>query len=202
MQHADPQIRLIIDCIKSGHRPSAAQIGASLDGRYLKAWDRFILCNDVLYRKSCVHQQDVKQIILPDVLHEEVFRALHDDLGHQGRDRTAALFRQKFYWPGMEQYVCDKVRTCNRCVLRKAMPTKSAELVNITSSAPLELVCVDYLSLEPSKGGLENILVITDHSTRYSQAIPTRNQTARTTARMLIDSFIVHYGFPATIHTQ
>ncbi len=85
---------------------------------------------------------------------------------------------------------------------RKTAPTRSAELVNITSSAPLELVCVDYLSLERSKGGFENILVVTDHFTRYAQAIPTRNQTARTTARVLFDSFIVHYGFPATIHSD
>ena len=55
---------------------------------------------------------------------------------------------------------------------------KSAHLVNITSSAPMELVCIDYLSLERSKGGFENILVITDHFSRYAQAIPTRNQTA------------------------
>ena len=43
---------------------------------------------------------------------------------------------------------------------------KSAHLVNITSSAPMELVCIDYLSLERSNGGFENILVITDHFIR------------------------------------
>ena len=66
----------------------------------------------------------------------------------------------------------------------------------------MEIVCIDYLSLEPSKGGVENILVITDHFTRYAQAIPTKNQTARTTARVLFDNFIVHYGFPARIHSD
>ena len=66
----------------------------------------------------------------------------------------------------------------------------------------MELVCIDYLSLETSKGGFENILVITDHFTRYAQAIPTKNQTARTTARVLFDSFFVHYGFPTTLHSD
>ena len=66
----------------------------------------------------------------------------------------------------------------------------------------MELVCVDYLSLEMSKGGFEHILVITDHFTRYAQAIPTRNQTDKTTARVLFEHFIVHYGFPSKLHSD
>ncbi|KAH3713690.1 hypothetical protein DPMN_073487 [Dreissena polymorpha] len=42
-------------------------------------------------------------------------------------------------------------------------------------------------SLDRSKGGFENILVITDHFSRYAQAFPTPNQTARTTARVLFE---------------
>ena len=45
-----------------------------------------------------------------------------------------------------------------------------------------------------------SILVITDHFTRYAQAFPTRNQLAKTTARILFEQFIVHYGFPARLH--
>jgi transposase InsO family protein len=80
--------------------------------------------------------------------------------------------------------------------------TNSAELVCIESCQPLELICIYFLSLEQSKGGYENILVITDHFTRYAQAIPTRNQTAQTTARCLWESFIQHYSFPARIHSD
>ena len=66
----------------------------------------------------------------------------------------------------------------------------------------MELVCIDFLSLERSKGGYENILVITDHFTRYAQAIPTRNKSAKNTAKALFENFIVHYGFPAKLHSD
>jgi len=56
---------------------------------------------------------------------------------------------------------------------------------------------MDYLTIEAPKGEKDvNILVVTDHFTRYSQAYVTPNQTAQTTAQTLWDKFFVHYGFP------
>ena len=107
--------------------------------------------------------------------------------------------RSRFCWPGFELDVQNKVRNCIKCIRRKTFPSPSAELVNIQSTQPMELVCFDFLSLERSKGGYENILVITDHFTRYAQAFPTRNQLATTTAKVLFENFVVHYGFPARI---
>ena len=49
--------------------------------------------------------------------------------------------------------------------------------------------------LEKLKGGFENILVITDHLTRYTQAILCKNQTAHTTAKALYEQFIACYSF-------
>jgi hypothetical protein len=38
------------------------------------------------------------------------------------------------------------------CIRRKKPTNEKAALINIESSQPLELVCIDYLSLERSKG--------------------------------------------------
>ena len=98
-------------------------------------------------------------------------------VGHQGRDRTLSLVRAHFYWPGLESDVVNKVGNCEKCIKWKTIPAPSAELVNTISSQPMELVCIDFLSLERSKGGFENILVKTDHFTRYTQAFS--NQKSR-----------------------
>ncbi len=66
----------------------------------------------------------------------------------------------------------------------------------------MELIGLDFVQLEETKGGVSNIVVVTDHYTRYAQAFPTTNQTALTTAKVLYNNFIVHYGFPARLHSD
>ena len=94
------------------------------------------------------------------------------------------------------------IRNCPRCIRRKSKTSTPAKLVVVDSTYPMDLVCMDFPSLEMSSGGYEHILVITDHFTRYAQAIPSRNQTAKTTAKLLFDNFVCHFGFPARLHSD
>ena len=78
--------------------------------------------------KVSINEQDFQQLVLPPIFHQEVFQALHDDLGHQGRDRTTSLFKQRFFWPGMDAFVKESVRACDRCIRRKAVGGKVLNL--------------------------------------------------------------------------
>lgn len=69
-------------------------------------------------------------------------------------------------------------------------------MVNIKATYPLELVCMDYLSLEPDNRDTRNILVITDHFTCFVVAVPTKDQKARTVAKALWENFLV---FPSRL---
>lgn len=82
------------------------------------------------------------------------------------------------------------------------MPEKAAPLVNIVATRPLELVCMDFLSVEPDSSNTKDILVITDHFTKYAVAVPTLNQNARTVAKSLWDHFFVHHGIPEKLHSD
>ena len=166
-----------------------------------KEQQKLLVKRGVLYRKREDNGEEVHQIVLPAHCRSQAMKGLHDDVGHPGTDRTLSLLKERFYWPLMEKDVREKINSCSRCILRKSKG-QTAPLVNITSTQPMELVCIDFLTIEPSKGGIENVLVITDHFTRYAQAFPTANQSARTTAKVLFENFIVHYGFPARIHSD
>ena len=133
-------------------------------------------------------------MVVPKLFRERPLLGCHDDVGHQGILRTLSLLREKFYWPGMQEEATHNVLKCTRCLRRKT-PPQVAPLQPILVTQPLELVHMDYLSLEPSKGNIENVLVITDHFTRYALAYRSKTQTAQATVRILWDNFICHYGF-------
>lgn len=61
---------------------------------------------------------------------------------------------------------------------------------------------MDFLSLEPDQSNTEDVLVITDHFTKYALAIPTSNQKAKTVAKCLWEQFICHYGYSEHLHSD
>ena len=165
-------------------------------------YDKFEIKGGVLFRNAIISGNTRQQIILPLSQVTSVLHSLHNDMGHPGRERTSSLVKDRFAWYGMTRDIDDYIQRCTRCLHRKTPTCNKAPLSNIKTSQPLELVCMDYLTLEKCKGGYEHILVITDHFTRYAVAVPTRNMTAKTTAEAFVNNFIVHYGIPKRIHSD
>ena len=201
LQLEDPILQQLLPMVESGVKPDVQACDPDLKP-YLREWDKFTVADEVLYRSRTDPDtgEQSHQLVLPTSEREQALSGLHDDVGHLGRERTLQLVRARYYWPRMAEDVRTKVQTCPACIRRKPAPQR-APLVNIITTQPMELVCIDFLSLEPSTGGIENILVLTDHHTRLAYAIPTRNQKAKTTAQALY-SFFLHYGFPLKLHSD
>ena len=162
---------------------------------------QLILKHGVLYKKSKVDARTKHLLVVPQSYRQRAMEGCHDQVGHLGQDRVLDLLRDRFYWPGMHVDVVSYINSCPRCLGRKSQPDK-APLLNIETRQPPELIHLDYLKIEPSKGNIENVLVITDHFTRYAQAFPSKTQTALATAKLLWNNFILHYGFPSKIITD
>ena len=141
-------------------------------------------------------------LVLPQSFRKQALQGCHDDLGHLGIEQTIDLLRDQFYWPGMIEDMIRHIKQCERCLRFKAVPDKTP-LENVDATYPMELVHMDYLTIETNEGGKDvYILVIKDHFTWYAQGIVRCSQTAKCTAYNLWDKFIVHYGLPEKIVTN
>ena len=203
-QQSDPQLVQLYDLLMSGYyldnKKKHILKKFPLVEPYLKNIKQMEIKEDLIYRKVVSFNQGaiktcLWQLVMPQQLIEKALTGCHDQVGHLGRDRTLSLLRERFYWPSLYKDTIEHLDSCRKCKLRKSQVPK-AKLVPIQSSRPMELVQLDYLCLEPCKGQVENVLVVTDHFTRHAQAFPTKSQTAKVTAKVLWHNFICHYGFP------
>jgi transposase InsO family protein len=169
--------------------------------KVLKLWIQLVDCEGVLYRTVKDNGREVKQLLLPESLKTNVLEAVHDQVGHQGAEKTLQLARGRCFWPGMASDVERYCRECQRCILAKAKTVKTT-MGSLIAKKPLEVLAMDYTLLEPGTGGLENVLVLTDVFTKFTQAIPTRDQKARTVARTLVREWFVRYGVPKRLHSD
>ena len=163
--------------------PLKSNLHSREDFTMLRQFESLKLVRGVLYRQFQTEDGMKNHLVLPACFIKEVLIGLHTDMGHPSKDRTLSLLRERFFWPGMTTNTESWIKKCGRCIPRKSKTDVRDPLVNISSSYPLELVCLEYLSLEPSKGNISNVLVITDHLTRFTVAVPTRNQTEKNHCR-------------------
>ena len=103
--------------------------------------------------------------MLPTTLTLQALKGCHDDLRHLGIERTLDLLRDQFNWPGMTEDATRHIQQCERCLQFKASPDR-VPMKNVDATYPMELVHMDYLTIEATEGGKDvHILVITDHFT-------------------------------------
>ena len=144
----------------------------------LREREHLKLNRGVLYRVLTQNGEVKKQLVLPE---EYLVQALcaRSSWWHGSHGSWPYLGLDTFFWPGMTTDVEKWVKRWVRWILRKTPTTGLAPLVSIKTTQPLELVSIDYLTLGVSRGGFHHILVITDHFTRYAQAVPLATRMLR-----------------------
>ncbi|TWW67306.1 Retrovirus-related Pol polyprotein from transposon opus [Takifugu flavidus] len=168
-------------------------------------WGRLVERDGILFRK--IFRPDGKeavlQLLVPSVLKHEVMAQVHQGHGHQGVERTLEILRERCYWPDMSPDVTQWCRECQRCqVAKDTHLTTRSFMGHLLASQPNEIVAIDFTLLEPSRNGLENVLVMTDVFSKYTLAVPARDQRATTVAQALVSKWFFKFGVPARIHSD
>ena len=169
----------------------------------LRQRKELFLDNGLLYSKAYFKTTNklVHQFIMPIKFCKCTVMVCHDDYGHLGMDRVLVLLQEQYFWPKMSEDVRVYIRQCDRC-MRFKKPKEQTELFPIMATYPLELVHLDFLSIGGKEDKMKNILVVTDHFTRYPQCYVTKNQTALTVANELVNKYFTIYGWLDKILTD
>ena len=72
----------------------------------------------------------------------------------------------------------------------------------ITANGQLDLLCVDFTTMDASRDGKKNVLVMTDAFSKFSQSFVTPNQKPITVMKIILDKCFYVYGIPARIHSD
>ena len=95
------------------------------------------------------------------------------------------------------------VRGCPHCQAFEGEVPR-APFCLIRAYAPLELVHLDYTSIESmmelnKPPMVKNVLVMTDHFMRYALAVVTKDQIAKTVVKVFYERFIAVFGAPTKL---
>lgn len=82
--------------------------------RFCREWRKLHLKDGILYRNAKIEDREVNQLVIPEVYREVVFQGIHRDTGHPGKDKTLWLAKHRYFWPGLEREISQKVDNCPR----------------------------------------------------------------------------------------
>ena len=162
---------------------------------------QFVIRNNLLYKDTKIPQMGSSslQFLLPTKYQKQALNACCNHIGHLGVEHSLDLLSDRFYWANMSTDVENHIRSCEGCLHLKAKPQK-IELHYISATHSTELILMDFLTVESGKSDKDiNILIVTDHFTRYVQAFIRQSQTARVVAQTHWDKYFMHYSLPEKI---
>ncbi|GFU11011.1 retrovirus-related Pol polyprotein from transposon 412 [Trichonephila clavipes] len=122
--------------------------------------------------------------------------------GHLGEQKTMQRIKYSFYWPTIKQDVKRFCESCKICQLRKPITYRDRVPIQplVRPEIPFEVWSVDCIGpLEPpSRRNHHFIICAVDLCTRWAEAIPVKEISAKTTCNVLLKIF-TQTGFPKRI---
>ena len=140
--------------------------------RLLLQYHQLSLIRGILHHHTFQGNDEIQQIILPQSFHNQVLKSLHNDNDYQGLQCVRDLLCSKVYWPTMFMDTDHWLAQCERCLILKGDYTEPKTVQgSLVANQPLELLCIDFTKADVVKGGKENILILTDAFSKYSQVL-------------------------------
>ena len=159
---------------------------------------------DIVFREG-VATRDGRFLVPPDPrLRYKIVANYHDPptAGHRGVEKTYALVRERFHWPGLRRTVQEYVGSCSTCV-RAKVPTHKpyGYLVPLpVPRRPWDSVSIDFISGLPESGGFGRILTVVDRFTKLVHLLPVpKIMSGEQLWQVFVNGVVKYHGYPSDI---
>ena len=132
------------------------------------------------------------RVIVPPQGRSKVLSELHE--AHPGESRMKALARSYVWWPGLDQDIVKKVKSCDECQAHQSTPAEAPLHPWEWPGFPWSRLHVDYAG--PYKG--EMFLIVIDAYSKWLEVHCMKSTTSNATIEKLREIFATH-GLPATL---
>ena len=124
--------------------------------------------------------------------------------GHRGYKATLSTLQQVGYWPSMASDTQSYVRGCLTCCqFQPSHPLNRAPLQGRGVSFPWSHLQIDWIGPVPkSSRGNKYLLTVTCAFTKWVECLPASNDTAVTTAVLLLNHVFSRWGLPLSIDSD
>jgi hypothetical protein len=109
-----------------------------------------------------------------------------------------------YFWPSLFHDCIIVVQKCHACqTYNHKIRSHPAPLHPVVSVGPFAKWGIDFMTCHPhSAGGHGYIIVAVDYFTKWAEAMPTFDNTGKTTALFLFNHVITCFGVPQAIVTD
>ena len=205
-QMTDSDITIVRNWFIAGKFPARTQDFAPASHDLKSYWvgrkSLFLDDRNILWRNRS-ETSSRAQLVVPRSLRDTIFNDSHHTTygGHFGITHTHSKLQLHYFWPGMSDFVRDRISACHKCVARKSPVNRHHPMGHVPVSGKFERVAMDLLDVSViSAKGYKYILVVCDYFTKYTEAYPLKDKTARSVADALMDVWLPRYGFPLFLH--
>ncbi|CAF3952238.1 unnamed protein product [Rotaria sp. Silwood1] len=170
--------------------------------------NEYCVMNGILYRNVNRFNGIIKVPVVPRAKIKDVLLAYHNSSingAHFGKDRTYYKIRDRYYWPRMYHDIAQHIKSCPNCSINKCSRRKPNGHLNPVDppKGVWENLAMDFVGpITPSSSGNRYILVITDLLSKFVVAKATRENSALSAAKILVEEVIFKYGSPNQILTD
>ena len=120
-QKIDKDISIVREWILAGKFPTFAPASYEFKAYWIGRKSLYLDTENILWRTRSATGSRA-QLVVPLSLRDTVFNDSHHTIygGHFGMTHTHSKIQLHYFWPGMSDFIRDRITACHKCIARKS----------------------------------------------------------------------------------